>query len=300
LTIAVYDLTTPPAPGENGYELIRGNMERLTFTLFTDTGAILLLDPEGVGDIGDDFVELLDVALDPEGAAEQAAERDGDWARAWSEAVEGLRRLSAGGEFTLVLSGEGTFHVRLQSEALGEEERGRVVESFEEHVRVRSGRLAFTDGGEFFGEELPGEGAVFAEVPAGLYSVRIHHLERPASPAPTVGVYGSQESPSLIVQLTPAEAGAAHAPKAGPFPRLRASREGYEEPRPGWYCYAQVSNVEGGRAALELMLTETVYSGHARMEVPEGEELGAGDYVLVRLVEDAGDHWRAEWQDDPS
>ena len=84
------------------------------------------------------------------------------------------------------------------------------------------------------------------------------------------------------------------------MPRLSTSREGYEEPRPGWNSYAQVTGVEGGRAALELMLTETVYSGHARMDVPEGEELRAGDYVLVRLVEDEGDYWRAEWQDDPS
>ncbi|HWS87872.1 MAG TPA: hypothetical protein VN282_12955 [Pyrinomonadaceae bacterium] len=275
-------------------------MERLTFTLFTDTGGILLLDAEGAGALGDDFVELLNVVLDPEGAAEQAAVSDGDWGQVWSEAVEGLRRLGAGGGFTLVLSGEGTFHVRLQAEGLDEEERGRVVASFEERVRVRSGRLAFTDGLEFFGEELPGEGAVFAEVPEGLYSVRIHHLERHPLHTPTVGVYGSAEHPSLIVQLMPAEAGAEPTPEAGPFPRLSTSREGYEEPRLGWNCYAQVTGVEGGRAALELMLTETVYSGHARMDVPEGEVLRAGDYVLVRLVEDAGDHWRAEWQDDPS
>lgn len=273
-------------------------MERLTFTLFTDTGGILLLDPEGVGDLSDDFVELLDVALDPEGSAGQTAAGDGDWGREWAEAVKGLRRQSAAGEFTLLLSGEGTFHVRLQAEELDEQERDRVVESFEERVRVRSGRLAVTDGMEFFSDELPGEGAVFAEVPEGFYSVLIHQLERPASLAPTVGVYGSAEHPSLIVRLTPAEAGAAPAPEAGPFPRLSTSREGYEEPRPGWNCYAQVTKVEGGSAALELMLTETVYSGRARMDMPEGEELSAGDYVLVRLVEDAGDHWRAEWQDE--
>jgi hypothetical protein len=275
-------------------------MERLTFTLFTDTGCILLLDPEGVADLGDDFVELLDVVLDPEGVAEQTAAGDGDWGRVWSEAVEGLRRLSDGGEFALVLSGEGTFYVRLQAEDLDEEERGRVVESFEERVRVRSGQLAVTDGMEFFGEELPGEGAVFVEVPEGLYSVWLYHLERPASHVPTVGVYGSEDYPSLILRLEPARPDAAPPPESGPFPRLRSSREGYEEPRPGWNCYAQVTEVEGGRAALELMLTETVYSGRARMEVPEGEEVRAGDYVLVRLVEDAGDHWRAEWQDESS
>lgn len=84
------------------------------------------------------------------------------------------------------------------------------------------------------------------------------------------------------------------------LPRLRPSRDGYEEPRAGWDCYAQVSSVEGGTAELELMLTETVYSGHARMRVPEGEELKAGDYVLVRLVHDAGPYWTAEWQGDPS
>jgi hypothetical protein len=278
----------------------RSDVERLTFTLFTDTGGILLLDPEGVADLGDDFVELLDVVLDPEGVAEQTAAGDGDWGRVWSEAVEGLRRLSDGGEFALVLSGEGTFYVRLQAEDLDEEERGRVVESFEERVRVRSGQLAVTDGMEFFGEELPGEGAVFVEVPEGLYSVWLYHLERPASHVPTVGVYGSEDYPSLILRLEPARPDAAPPPESGPFPRLRSSREGYEEPRPGWNCYAQVTEVEGGRAALELMLTETVYSGRARMEVPEGEEVRAGDYVLVRLVEDAGDHWRAEWQDESS
>lgn len=273
-------------------------MERLTFTLFTDTGGILLLDPEGAGALGDDFVELLDVVLDPEGSAEQAAAGDGDWEREWAEAVGGLRRLSAGGEFTLLLAGEGTFHMRLQTEDLGEEERGRLVESFEERVRVRGGQLAFTHGGEFFGEELPGEGAVFADVPAGLYAVLIHHLERHPSLTPTVGVYGSEEHPSLVIRLVAAAHDASPAAGAGPFPRLRASREGYDEPRPGWNCYAQVTGVEGESAALELMLTETVYAGSARMSVPEGEELKAGDYVLVRLIEDDGEYWRAEWQGD--
>ncbi|HEX8190119.1 MAG TPA: hypothetical protein VF586_17310 [Pyrinomonadaceae bacterium] len=275
-------------------------MDDFTFTLFTDTGGILLFDPENADALGDDFVEQLDAALDPEGAAGQTAERDGDWARAWSEAVEGLRRLSAGGEFTLVLAGEGTFHVRLQTRDLGGDERGRVVESFEERLRVRSGRLVLTDGSEFFGEELPGEGAVTVEVPAGSYAVRIHHLERHPSHAPTVGVYGSEEHPTLILQLVPSASEAAAPPVAGAFPRLRTSREGYEEPRPGWYCYAQVTGVEEGLASLELMLTETVYSGHARMSVPEGEELKAGDYVLVRLVEDAGAYWTTEWQGEPS
>jgi hypothetical protein len=271
-------------------------VDDFTFTLFTDTGGIILLDPAHADALGDDFVEQLDAALDPGDAAEQTAERDGDWARTWSESVEGLRRLSADGEFTLVLSGEGTFHVRLQAEDLDEEERGRVVESFEERLRVRSGRLAFTDGSEFFGEELPGEGAILIEVPADLYAVRIHHLERHPSITPTVGVYGSEEHPSLILQLTPTESDASAPPGAEEFPRLSTSRQGYEEPRPGWYCYAQVTGVEGGSASLELMLTETVYSGHARMTVPEGEELEAGDYVLVKLVEDAGAYWTTEWQ----
>jgi hypothetical protein len=275
-------------------------MDEVSFTLFTDTGGILLLDPAHAEALGDDFVEQLDSALNPADAAGRAAERDGDGARIWSEAVEGLRRLSAGGEFTLILSGEGTFHVRLQARELGEEERGRVVESYEERLRVRSGQLALTDGGEFFGEELPGEGAVLFEVPEGWYSVRIHHLDRHASLTPTVGVYGSEEHPALVLQLVGSRPEQAHAPADEIFPRLRPSREGYEEPRPGWDCYAQVTSVEGGTAALELMLTETVYSGHARMSVPEGEELEAGDYVLVRLVEDAGPYWTAEWQAEPS
>lgn len=126
-------------------------MDDIPFTLFTDTGGILLLDPAHAEALGDDFIEHLDAALNPDDAAGQAAERDGDWARIWSEAVGSLRRLSAGGEFTLILSGEGTFHGRLQTRDLGEEERGRVVESYEGRLRVRSGRLALTDGGEFFG-----------------------------------------------------------------------------------------------------------------------------------------------------
>lgn len=275
-------------------------MEGFTFTLFSDTGGIIVLDPENAGALGDDFVEQLDAALNPGPAAEEASGRDGNWARAWSEAVARLRRLSAGGQFMLILSGEGTFHVRLQTGDLGDEERGRVVESFEEGVRTRSGYLVFTDGAEFFGEELPGEGVASVAVTRGFYSVRIHHLERHPSLKPTVGVYGSEEHPALILRLVPAGPDAAAAREAEEFPRLRASREGYEEPRPGWDCYAQVTSVEGGSATLELMLTETVYSGQARMNVPEGEQLKAGDYVLVRLVEESGGYWTAEWQGDPS
>ena len=275
-------------------------MDDFTFEIFSDTGGILLLDPEGAGELGDDFPEQLDVALDPDGSTEVAAEHDGDWARVWSEAVGGLRRMSAGGEFTLVISGEGTFHVRLQTGELVEEERGRVVESFEERLHLGSGRLALTDGSEFFDEGLPGDGAVFLEVPEGLYAVQIHHLERHPSLTPTVGVYGSEEHPALVIRLKPATPDEMPARTEESFPRLRPSRVGYDEPRPGWDCYAQVTGVEGGSAALELMLTETVYSGHARMNVPEGEELKAGDYVLVRLVGDEGGHLLAEWLGDIS
>ncbi|HEX8337333.1 MAG TPA: hypothetical protein VF621_11430, partial [Pyrinomonadaceae bacterium] len=117
---------------------------------------------------------------------------------------------------------------------------------------------------------------------------------------PIVGVYGSEEHPALILRLAPTEPGEASARVGEAFPRLRPSRQGYENPRPGWNCYAQVTGVEDGSASLELMLTETVYSGHGRMSVPEGEELTAGDYVLVRLVEDTGPFWTAEWQGDPA
>lgn len=271
-----------------------------TLTLFTDTGGILLLDPLNADALDEEFVEHLNVALDPEGDTGQEVGHNGAWPGVWSEAVARLRRMSADGEFALVLSGEGTFHVRVQAEELGDEERALLVESFEERVRVRSGRLAFSDGGEFFGEELPGEGVRFAEVPEGLYAVQIHHLKRHRSLTPTVGVYGSVEWPALVVRLVPAESPGAADRVGAAFPRLKTSYRGYEEPRPGWDCYAQVTGVEGGLAQLELMLTETVYSGHARMSVPEGEDLKAGDYVLVRLVEDAGGYWIAEWQGEPS
>ena len=275
-------------------------MDDFIFSLFSDTGGIILLDPENADALGDDFVERLDAALNPGDDAGQTAGQDGDWARAWSEAVGGLRRMSAGGEFTLILSGEGTFHARLQTSELGDDERERLVETFEERLHVRSGRLAFTDGGEFFGEALPGAGAVSLGVAEGYYSAQIHYLERHPSLTPTVGVFGSEEHPALILRLTPAEPSGACARGGEAFPRLRPSRGRYENPRPGWNCYAQVTGVGGGWASLELMLTETVYSGHGRMSVPEGEELKAGDYVLVRLVEDTGAYWTAEWQGDPT
>lgn len=274
-------------------------MESVTLTLFSDTGGLLILDPASAADLGEDFPEHFETVLDPEGASEEASERDGDWPAVWAEAVAGLRRLSAGGEFALLLTGEGTFHVRLQTARLDEGERAAVVESFAERVRVRTGQLAFTDGVEFFGEEVPDEGAWVVEVPDGDYSLEIHHLDRHPSLTPTVGVYGSEEHPALVLRLVPAESGEAGDRGGGPFPRLRTSREGYDEPRAGWDCYGQVTGVEAQSATVELMLTETIYSAdYARMDVPEGEELRAGDYVLVRLIENAGDYWRAEWQDE--
>jgi hypothetical protein len=275
-------------------------MEPVSFTLFTDTGGILLLDPLNASVLGEEFVRSLDVALDPEGSTEQAVELDGEWPGIWAGAVSDLRRLSADGQFTLILAGEGTFYVRVQTEDLTAAERALVVDSFRERVRVRSGRLAFTDGREIFGEELPGEGAQFVQMPAGLYDLHIYHLDRDQSLMPTVGVYGSVEHPALVMRLVPATAEEVSDSSPRDFPRLRSSRLGYDEPRPGWGCYAQVTAVSGGQAELELMLTETVYSGHARMSVPEGEELKAGDYVLVRLIENAGAYWQAEWQDDPA
>ncbi|HYO63715.1 MAG TPA: hypothetical protein VER08_08810 [Pyrinomonadaceae bacterium] len=271
-------------------------MQDVAFTLFTDTGGILLLDPAHAGALDEEFAERLNVVLDPEGLTDQTAARDGDWPRAWAEAVSDLRRMSAGGLFALLLSGEGTFHVRVQSGDLDEEERGRVAGTFEESVRVSSGELAFTDGLEFFDDELEDDGAVHVGVPEGFYTVRIHHLNRHPSVTPTVGVHGSEEHPALVLQLTPAHESEATRRDGEEFPRLTTSYAGYEEPRAGWDCYAQVTGVEGGAATLELMLTETVYAGHARMSVPEGEELKAGDYVLVRLVEDTGGYWKAEWQ----
>ena len=273
-------------------------MESVTLTLFSDTGGLFLLDPASVAGLGEDFVEHFETVLDPEGASDRAAEPDGDWPAVWAGAVAALRRLSARGEFAFILTGEGTFHVRVQTAELGEDERGAAIESFEERVRVSTGRLAFTDGVEFFGEELPGEGTWVVEVPDGFYTVEIHHLGRHPSLTPTVGVYGSEEHPALVLRLVPAESAGADAREAEAFPRLATSREGYDEPRPGWDCYGQVTGVEGGSATIELMLTETIYSAdYARVSVPEGEELKAGDYVLVRLLEDTGDYWRAEWQD---
>jgi hypothetical protein len=274
-------------------------MERASFTLFTDTGGILLLDPLNASALGEEFVRSLDVALDPEGSTEQAVGLDGDWPAVWARAVSDLRRLSADGEFTLVLSGEGTFHVRVQTEDLTAAERALLVESFRERVRVRGGRLVFTDGREIFGEELPGEGAQFVAVPAGLYDLHLHHLDRHESLTPTIGVHGSVEYPALVVRLVPTASEEAEPPRRD-FPRLRSSQQGYEEPKPGWGCYAQVTGVSSGQAELELMLTETVYSGHARMSVPEGEDLKVGDYVLVKLIENAGNYWRVEWQDEPA
>jgi hypothetical protein len=272
-------------------------MKTETFTLFTDTGGILLLDPLNVSELEEDFAEHFNIALDPEGEGELAVEHDGDWPGVWSEAVARLRRMSIAGEFALVLSGEGTFHVRVQTGELDAEERARLLESFEERVRIRSGRLAFTDGREFFEDELPGEGAILVEVPEGYYTARIYHLRRTASQTPTVGVYGSDQHPSLVVRLVEAEPSGAETHEGEPFPRLSTSRQGYEEPKPGWNCYAQVTRIGEGEADLELMLTETVYSGHARMSVPTGEELKVGDYVLVRLIENAGNYWKAEWRD---
>jgi hypothetical protein len=276
-------------------------MESVTLTLFSDTGGLLLLDPESAADLGEDFLEHFEIALDPEGASDMAAERDGDWPAVRARAVEALRRQSARGEFALLLTGEGTFHARVQTDELTGEERADLVESFEERLRVRSGRLALTDGVEFFGEEVPGEGAWVVEVPDGDYKVEIHHLGRHPSLTPTVGVHGSEEHPALVLRLVAAEFEESGGRGADEFPRLRVSREGYDEPREGWDCYGQVTGVEGGSATVELMLTETTYSAdYARMDVPEGEELKAGDYVLVRLIENAGDYWRAEWQDEPS
>ena len=272
-------------------------MLRTSLEIFTDSGGIIALDPVHSSLLEEDSLGDLNVLLDPEGKTDQTSGfTPEEWAIEWNGPSSRLRQQGPEGAFTLLLTGEGAFHVRVQSEPLTCEELARVSETFAERIHISSGQMAVTSGMELFeGQTILNAGqARMVTLTNGSYLLNIHILALPPQVIPTIGIHGDREHPVIIFVLTtipPAEA-----PVRQPFfPRVHTFPKGHQYYEPGWNAQAVVTHCTGKKALLYIKMTESTMSGRAEVETPGDIQLKPGDRVLVQLEIDMKSRWRCRW-----
>jgi hypothetical protein len=232
--------------------------------------------------LGWEFEYRLGIVMDPEGRNHESGNEP--WPAQWIRAAEPLQVLQEEGQFQLILTGEGVFHVRITDEK--HQLRSRAEGSWLcGKLRVEHERLVVA---ETWPE--PEERHEFA-VPRGEFQVWLHRLSIPADVTRTVGVYGTADYPFLALELS-REPGMGVAPTTFPV-RLPLPEEGME-PASGWLCRATVKRNEGDFFLVDLHRTRKELSGQGRLPVRPGEGLRPGDQILARLTNRAQGFWNLE------
>jgi hypothetical protein len=253
-----------------------------TIEFETQTGGLVLLDPTMFDLLEPSFGHRLYTVMDQLGRNEGM--EDEARSQQWLRAAEPLQLLEEDGQFQLVLTGEGVFHVRLTDEKHGLR-AGAQSASYCGRLRVASDRLVLA-------ESWPDPEEVHEfDVTSGEFDVWLYELPVPPEVARTVGVFGTPDWPYLAVELSrelSASVPATSFPCRVPIP------EDDWEPRPGWLCRAAVKRNEGDFLLLDLQRSRRNTSGQARLRVWPGEGLHPGDRVLVRIVSQAQGYWNAE------
>jgi hypothetical protein len=247
----------------------------------TGTGGLVMLDPNMFDLQGWEFGSRLGIVMDPEGVAHEEAHEP--WPQQWLRAAEPLAELQEQGQFQLVLTGQGTFHVRvtdekhpLRSEAEASWLCGKLCVEHEQLVLAES----WPDPEE--SHEL--------SVPRGEFQVWLHRLPIPDEVTPTVGVFGTVDFPFLAIELCrdPVPGSPATFPVRLQLPEEAA------EPHAGWLCRATVRRNEGDYFLVDLHRTRREVSAQGRLPVRPGEGLRTGDQVLVRMGSMAQGFWNLE------
>ena len=220
------------------------------------------------------------------------------WHKIWAEAVAEVRRTCTNAEFVLFLCEQGTFSVRVKDTPLNEQEQARVVQTFEEFLHLPSGLLAVAEGMIFFESYDDFRDVIFikATLSGGWYTLRIHQMaQHPSMPA-TVGFYGSEEWPAIILELVPTDREQVRIrDESEPFPRLTVPDREALLFQPGVHCYATVTRIEGDQVVMRLQRTEAISQGSGRMPLPQEGPIEVGGAIRVRLLEDTQSFWLVEW-----
>jgi hypothetical protein len=248
----------------------------------TSTGGLVVLDPDMFDLLGWEFGSRLGIVMDPEGNDHEGVHEP--WPVQWIRAAEPLQELQEQGQFQLILTGEGTFHVRVTDEK--HQLRSKAEASWLcGTLRVEHERLVVAETWPD-----PEESHEFA-VPRGEFQVWLHRLPIPPEVTRTVGVFGTPDYPFVAVEL-------ARDPVPGVTPttfpvRLHVPEEA-AEPHAGWLCRATVKRNEGDFFLMDLHRTRRELSGQGRLPVRPGEGLRTGDQVLVRIANRAQGFWNVE------
>jgi hypothetical protein len=249
----------------------------------TGTGGLVVLDP-GMSDLqGWEFGYRLDMVMDPEGRTHEALGNE-PWVTQWIRAAEPLQALQEDGQFMLVLTGEGVFHVRVTDEKTALRQQAE-ASWYCGRLRVDNDRLVLAESWPEADDRHD------LSVPNGAYHVWVHRLPVPTEVTRTLGVFGTPDDPRLAIELSAEPpAGATRAL----FPLRLALPDAAAEPHQGWLCRATVKRNEGDFFLMDLYRTRRELSGQGRLPVRPGEGLRPGDQVLVRIANRAQGFWNLE------
>jgi hypothetical protein len=249
----------------------------------TETGGLILLDPTMFDLLEPSFGQDLSVVMDVKEDDDRPPANE-PWSKQWLRSAEPLQLLQEEGQFQLVLTGEGLFHVRITDEKHGLRSQAESV-SLCGTLRVASNRLVLAESWPD-----PQEAQEFA-LASGDYQLWLSVLPIPPEVTRTVGVFGTPDWPFLALELSKE---LAEVTPATSFPSRLPLAQDLWEPHPGWLCRASVKRNEGDFMLLELQRTRRSSAGSARVPVRPGEGLHPGDHVLVRIVSQAQGYWNAE------
>lgn len=271
----------------------------IVFSQFSDSGCFLLFDLESGFETDEEWTYILNHVLDPDGETHLTSYyEEGMWPKIWTEAVAELRRTCTNAEFALLRCGEGTFSVRIKDTPLNKQEQAGLVQTFEESLHLPSGLLAVAEGMSFFEshDDFQEVVSVKATLPGGWYTLRIHQMAQHPSVPSTVGIYGSEEWPAIILELVPTKREQVRIPgESEPFPRLTLQDREAPLFQPGVHCYATVTRIEGDQVVMQLQQTESISCGSGRMLIPVKGTIEVGNVIRVRLLEDKRRFWIVEW-----
>jgi len=256
--------------------------------LDSQTGGFVIGDSAATN-YDESLMTALNVIFDPDGNTSATTGFAGrDWAEVVEEAREAAKGI-VGGRLVVVIAAEGFLYVTVQDEPLTLTQRERVRETKRTRLSIASGTLTVADGMIFFDQD--GRDAYEAEdVPFanGQYDVAVHSLFPDPEVVPTVGVFGDDESPAVIVELTKSEAAG-----DGPVDSRVDMSHWTLAPVTGAICGVTVTRVNRDEAEGDVHLTAHVTSGKARFTVPEGTTLSVGEDCWVLLEHEKGKYWSA-------
>jgi hypothetical protein len=254
-----------------------------SFEFETGSGGLVLLDPDMFDLLGWEFGYRLGIVMDPQGDTHDALGEE-PWPTQWIRAAEPLQELQEQGQFQLVLTGEGVFHVRVTDEK--HNVRAQAVSSVLcGTLRVESERLVVT-------ETWPDpEDSHEFPIPRGEFQVWLHVMQIPPEVTPTVGVFGTSDYPYLTLELSREPVQGA---TATTFPVRLPLPADASEPNYGALCRATVKRNEGDYLLVDLHRSRRETLGQGRLPARPGEGLRPGDQVVVRILQKAQGYWSLE------